>query len=178
MFVARTILTGLRARRRGPIGMSEWSDLQMRVGVADVDFNLHMNNGRFLSLMDLGRTDFAVRAGVVRAAMHERWQPVAGGVRIRFRKSLPAFSRYVLRTRMPAWDDKWFFFEQQFLRDGDLAAVAHVKVLFKGRGGAQIPTSRLLAAVGHKAPSPELPDHLRMWLESEQAASSEIVKSV
>ena len=46
----------------------EASRLTFRVWFHDLDPFRHMNNGRYLTLMDLGRTDLMVRSGLARAA--------------------------------------------------------------------------------------------------------------
>ena len=50
--------------RRGPrLGLLDTGSLHMRVWPTDLDVLMHMNNGRYLSLMDLGRVDLLVRSG-------------------------------------------------------------------------------------------------------------------
>ena len=39
----------------------EISKLTFRVWPTDLDLSLHMNNGRYLTIMDIGRLDFMVR---------------------------------------------------------------------------------------------------------------------
>lgn len=64
----RFALTLLAAARRGGLGLPDESHLAMRVWPTDLDVQRHMNNGRYLSLMDLGRMDLLVRSGFWRAA--------------------------------------------------------------------------------------------------------------
>jgi acyl-CoA thioesterase FadM len=48
--------------RRGPLDLLGESVVRFRVWPGDLDFNLHMNNGRYLTLMGLGRLDLMARA--------------------------------------------------------------------------------------------------------------------
>ena len=41
----------------------------------DLDLNLHMNNGRYLSIMDLGRFDLMLKAGVFWRLMARGLEP-------------------------------------------------------------------------------------------------------
>ena len=114
-----TLASGLAKPRQDLIGECR---VALRVWPNDLDSNLHMNNSRYLLAMDLGRWDYGVRTGVIQQALRRRWFPVAGSVMLRFRKSLDPFQRFELRTRVVAWDEKWWWFEQRFEVDGRLHA--------------------------------------------------------
>ncbi|HEY4393768.1 MAG TPA: thioesterase family protein [Polyangia bacterium] len=142
--------------------------LTFRVMPADLDINLHMNNGRYLSIMDLGRLDFIVRTGLFNEMLRQRWMPLVGSETIRFRRSLAPLKKYELRSRLVAWDDKWFFFEQRFTARGELIAVAFVKGLLRGRQGNVAP-ALTLAAGGHTVASPELAPAIAAWCDADAA---------
>ncbi|GAC1653143.1 MAG: hypothetical protein NVS4B3_15920 [Gemmatimonadaceae bacterium] len=159
----------LRWIRGGPpIELLEESVLQLRVWPTDLDLNGHMNNGRYLTVMDLGRLDLVARLGVLRLAARYRWRPVVAAAAIRFRRSLPPLRRYELRTRLICWDEKWWFVEQRFVHDGVVAAIALVRVLVRGPAGPVSP-SEVLAALGIDAISPPPPEAVALWRASEDA---------
>lgn len=161
-------LAGLRSLRGAGAGLLEWSSVVMRVRIGDCDVNLHVNNGRYLSLMDIGRIDHAGRCGLIRVFRQRGWKPVAGGATIRFRRELRLGARYTLRTRCVGWDDGWSFWEQVFeLGDGALAARAYVKVATLGRDGSRVPSCTIVEALGLDTTSPPLPDGLLAWQRSE-----------
>ncbi|MCW2961336.1 MAG: thioesterase [Thermoleophilia bacterium] len=161
-------LTAWRAKRRSPVDMLEESTLQMRVQLLDCDYNFHVNNGRYLSLMDLGRTDHIGRTGLLGMMREKKWHPVAGGVTIRFRRELRYRTSYTLRTRCVGWADGWWFFEQVFERaNGDLAARAYAKVAVLGPDRERVTPATHGAELGMDPVSPELPDSLQSWLRSE-----------
>jgi acyl-CoA thioesterase FadM len=122
------------AFRRAPIVMPDGvSILQFRVWPTDIDVALHMNNGRYLTLMDLGRVDFMIASGLWRSVWRNRWTPIATAATIRFRRELPTWQRFRLETRLLCWDDTLVVMEQTFVivggsRDGQIAA----RALFKG----------------------------------------------
>lgn len=161
----RTLFKGLTLPfriRLDPLGTSV---LHFRVWPNDLDVNVHMNNGRFLSVMDLGRFDLSFRTGLGQLMWRRRWQALVGGVTIRYRRSLDPFERYDLSTRLLGWDTKWFFLEQRFLKgDGSLAAEAVVKALFRGKAG-NVPVAEVLHAMGYEGPAPELPEAVRRWAD-------------
>ena len=152
-----------------PLEVLGLSTVHFRVWPNDLDLNAHMNNGRYLTLMDLGRMDLIVRGGLMRLVLKHRWQPLVGAATIRFRRSLKPFQRYSLTTRVVGWDEKWFFLEQQFLQGDQLAAQAYVQVLFRSHGRGRegnVAPAQALEALGKTLPSPELPAPLRSWLKS------------
>jgi acyl-CoA thioesterase FadM len=135
----------------------------------DLDSNLHMNNGRYLLAMDLGRWDYGLRAGVLQPAFRRRWFPVVGSATLRFRRALDPFQRFELATRLAAWDEKWWWFEQRFEVGREVHAVGRVKALFRGPKG-NVPTAALLEATGYRdVAQPEMPESIRLWQQSEEA---------
>jgi acyl-CoA thioesterase FadM len=127
--------------------------LRFRAWPHDLDFNLHMNNGRYLTLMDLGRLQLMVRAGLVPTILKRRWMPVVGTVDMRFRRSLRPFQGFTLRTRLVSWDEKWVYLEQRFFVGEKLMAEGKVKALFLS-GKRFVPTREILSFAGE---SPEPP---------------------
>ena len=127
-----------------------------RVLPNDLDTNLHMNNGRYLTIMDLGRTDALLRSGLVKSIIRQKWMPVIAAVSMIYRRSLSPFERYCLETRLIGWDDKWIYMEQTFLRkNGDFAARGYVKATFLKNGG-RVPSADIAAAANYTGASPEL----------------------
>ena len=49
-----------------PLGFGDVSVLRQRVWLDELDINVHMNNAKYLAVMDLGRTDWIVRSGAWR----------------------------------------------------------------------------------------------------------------
>ena len=134
--------------------------LNMRVLPNDLDFNLHMNNGRYLTIMDLGRVALMKRAGLFEQITKHKWMPVVGIAAITFIKSLQPFEKYQLSTQIIYFDERWFYIRQEFWRGDTKVASAIVKGLFVGKDGS-IPSSEVMAAVGHKGlQSPKKPQYL------------------
>lgn len=143
------------------------SILTLRVWPTDLDMNAHMNNGRFLTVMDLGRVDLIARTPLGKTVLKSRWQPIVASAFIRYFRPLNPFQKYWLRTRVVGWDEKWFFVEQRFERGGELIALGFVKGLFRGRRG-NVPIADVLKAVGLTDPAPDLPAAVKSWQEAER----------
>jgi acyl-CoA thioesterase FadM len=165
--VLRSLRVLVAAFSRSRLHPLEDSVVGFRVWPNDLDVHLHMNNGRYLTLMDLGRLDLVVRLGVLGTLRRRKWNPVVGSLPIRYRRSLLPFQSYGIRTRLLCWDDRWFFLEQRFERRGEVVAVALVKGLFLGPEG-RVPTQAVVDASGHGAGSPPVPDAVAAWQEAER----------
>ena len=63
----------------------------MRCWPTDMDLNFHMNNGRYLSIMDLGRVDMMLRAGFLTKALKRGWMPVVAASTMRYRRAIGPF---------------------------------------------------------------------------------------
>src|SRR5271167_2729969 len=122
--VLRLLIMLATAKFRGPLALANTSRVRLRVLPNDLDLNLHMNNGRYLTVMDLGRIDFLTRAGSPLVFLRNRWRPLIGGTIIRYRFSLRAFERFEVATRILYWDEKWFYFEQRVENTEGVAAIA------------------------------------------------------
>ncbi|KZE36263.1 thioesterase family protein [Chelatococcus daeguensis] len=166
------LATPFRDRLAVPDGVLR---LWFHVGLLDLDTNGHMNNGRYLTLMDLGRMDLILRSGLWRAVLANKWTPVLSAASIRYRRELRLFRRFRLDSRIVAWGDSWFVMEQRFIarnRRGEemVAAVALLRGgLYDRRAKAFVPVAQLLATVGVNAASPEPPEEVRAFLAAEAA---------
>ena len=168
------------AHVRGRLALpADASVITFRVWPHDLDPSIHMNNGRYLTLMDLGRTDVMLRSGLWRDVWHNRWTPIASAITVRFRRELRPFQKFRLETRLVCWDATLVVMEQTFLidggtRDGQIAAQA----LFKGglydrKARAFVPISKLMESIGvsaaSPAPTPEVEAFLKADAELKQA---------
>lgn len=158
-------------------GILDESVVRFRVWPNDLDTNLHMNNGRYLTLMDLGRLDLLLHNGSVPIVLRNKWYPVLAGTLIRFRRPLNLFQRFEIRTRIVTWDAKWVYLEQRVLRRGDVALQAYLKGVFMGPKGS-VPITDLLKRMGVDQPPPPAPPGLKAWLESEEKMVREMREPV
>lgn len=163
----KTLFLSLFKPRIGPFDQAR---VTMRVWPNDLDLNMHANSGRYLSFMDIGRVDLLVRMRLLRKVVKRRWRPIAGASMITYRKSLLPFERFVVKSRVLCWDEKWFYFEHVIVNSaGDLAAIANVRGLMRGPNGNVRP-EEFVALVGKGFVSPPIPDFIRRWGEAEDRA--------
>jgi acyl-CoA thioesterase FadM len=164
------------ARWRGaldaPLGVSR---VPFRVWPHDLDASLHMNNGRYWTVMDLGRTDLMLRMGLWRAWLKHGWTPVISAGKIRFRRELRLFTPFTLETRVLCWMDTFLIIEHRLVSRnarGEMVAnaVALVKAgLYDRKGKGFIKAERLLTEMGIETPSPEISADVAAFLAAEGA---------
>jgi acyl-CoA thioesterase FadM len=80
-----------------------------RVWPSDLDTLLHMNNGKYLSIMDLGRMDLMLRSGTWPRLKAAGWYPVLAGQTIAYYRSLNPWKTFEVHTRILGFDDRWGF---------------------------------------------------------------------
>lgn len=155
-----------RARFRPLLQIEDESVLRMRVWPGDLDFYPEMNNGRHLSLMDLGRLDFAARTGLLSLVRQRGWGLVVGGASIRYRRRLPPWRRFRLRTRLLGHDGRWFYFDQRTERQEETCSAALIRAGIRNRDGL-VPAHEVLQALGVKSWTHELPDWVAAWVRAD-----------
>ena len=151
------------------------SRLRFRVWPHDLDTSLHMNNGRYWAIMDLGRADLVLRSGLWRSVLHKRWTPVLGAATVRFRRELRAFQSFWLETRIVHWTDTNLVIEQRMLTAGRggqevVAAIALLRAgLYDRRARSFVPIRDLMVAVGVAAETPPPTPAVAAFLAGEEA---------
>ncbi len=135
----------------------------------DLDVLRHMNNGIYLSLMDLGRVDYMRRTGLWAGLTRKRWYPVITLCSMRYRRSLTLFQRFAIETRFLGHDATTLFVEQRFVRRGELVAVGVVGARFLKASGGTVTPEELLVLGGFTGTAPTLPDWVTQWSEAARA---------
>jgi acyl-CoA thioesterase FadM len=176
-FISFVRIPALAIRQRlwplAPLGILDEDRLRMHVWPNDIDFNLHLNNARYLNIMDYARIHLLARTRLLDRIIRSRWQPMVGAVWITYRRSLPVFSAFELTSRLVCWDERWFYIEQTFASREGLAAVGWVKgVLRDARGNVE--PQEAIESVAPGAVSPPMPEAIATWndLTREKLASS------
>ncbi len=133
----------------------------------DLDFWLELNNGRALSIYDIGRTAMAQRAGLIKVLKRKRWGMTMAGSNTRFRRRIHGFERFEMRSRGICWDDKFFYLEQSmWKRNGECASHVLFRAAVTDKNGL-IPPQKVMIEIGPDVPSPPMPDWVAEWCKAE-----------
>lgn len=161
----RTLLTLFTSSHRPKLSIWETSSLPLRVLPTDIDIAMHVNNGMYFSLMDLGRFDLLVRSRAWNRMRRLGWTPVASGETITFRKSLQLWQRYTIETRIIGLDQKAIYFEQRMVADGEIYARAYVSTRLLSRG-RPVSQEQITAEFGLPPVDLELPEWIHEWRQA------------
>lgn len=130
-------------RERLPIGPAE-SRLRLMTLPNDLDVNLHMNNGRYLTIADLSRVDLFIRTGLVTLMRQNRWAPVVAEHTMTYKRSLRLFQRFEAVMQLTHWDERCFHMSHQFLVDDRVVAEGTSKGVILGQQGV-VPPETVMA---------------------------------
>ncbi|MFL5784116.1 MAG: acyl-CoA thioesterase [Bacteriovoracaceae bacterium] len=134
----RTLLIFLSKNSGEKVSFLDETEYTMRVLPTDLDLLMHVNNGVYFSFMDFGRWNMIFKNGAYDLAKKNGWYTVVAGETIRFKKSLKLWDKFTMKTKMVGHDDKYFFIEQRFLKNGEEMATGLVKVRFLKKAGGTI----------------------------------------
>jgi acyl-CoA thioesterase FadM len=163
----RLLRTLIKAKFGSSLDIKQESVLKMRVFLGDIDIYPELNNGRHLTLMDLGRLDLAQRTGLLRVVHREKWGFVVAGASVRYRNRLKTFNCFRLHTRIVGIDDRWFYFLQNTIREGHIHSSALVRAGVASKEGL-VPVKKVLDAMGISDWDPGLPKWVEAWAEADE----------
>jgi acyl-CoA thioesterase FadM len=123
------------------------SELKLRVLPNDIDINLHMNNGRYLTICDLNRVDIFARSGLLRAMFRRNWIPVIAEHSMSYKRPLGIFASYQVKTEVTRWDERYFYMKHTFNKGGHIMAEGSSKGCIYARGVGVVKPIDALAAV-------------------------------
>ena len=163
----RLLLTLLRAWRAPRLQPGDTLERTLRVLPNDMDINGHMNNGRYLTIIDLMLVEYFVRTGFAQEMIRAGWRPISGGAFITYRKGLKPLQSYRLRFTLAGADAAWNYMRFEFLReDGTLCAAGYVKGTAVAREGL-VPNAVSYGRIGRAFTPAALPQAVQHWLAAE-----------
>jgi len=133
----------------------------------DIDLWMELNNGRTLTLYDLGRIPLALRAGLVGLLRKNRWGLTMAGVSVRYRRRVRTFEKFEMRSRLICWDDKFMYLEQSMLKkNGECANHALYRSAITDKRGIVAP-SDALKQLGESVQPPDMPKWVAGWIAAD-----------
>lgn len=164
----RLLLTFSLSWRRSRMSVTERCLTPFIVVPSDLDLLGHVNNGKYLSLMDVARTDHAIRTGYISVFRRRAWWPVVVAATIQFYDSLLLFRSFVIETQLIGWDERTLFVHHRVLRNDagrKLMAEAVVRAVIRNSAGS-ITTGDVITALGNIVPPGPMPEWIAAWARS------------
>lgn len=162
----RLALAVRQARRAPRLTVLDPHISQHRIWPWDLDPWMELNNGRTLTLFDLGRIPMSIRMGFEGAARAHGWGITVAGNSTRYRRRVTVFTVLTQQCRVIGWDDRFSYVEQSFWRGDDCTAQMLLRSAFTSRAGI-VPPATVLRALGQDPVSPPLPDWAAAWIAAD-----------
>lgn len=132
----------------------------------DLDFWFELNNGRTLTLFDLGRVPHSIRIGIIGLVRKKGWAMAVAGVSVRYRKRVRAFHKVEMHTRLIGWDERFVYMEQSLWRKGECTCNMLLRAAVTDKNGIVAP-QKVPEAMGIDLQSPDLPAWVQSWIAAD-----------
>ncbi|SMP08049.1 acyl-CoA thioesterase [Shimia sagamensis] len=134
---------------------------------SDIDLWMELNNGRTLTLFDLGRIPLAQRIGLVAVLRRKKWSMTMAGTTVRYRRRIRTFEKVEMRSRAVFWDKRFIYLEQSMWKqNGECANHALYRAAVTDKAGIVTPDT-VLAEMGNITEAPEAPEWVANWIAAE-----------
>lgn len=164
----RLLTTSIRASRAEPIGSGELCENRITCMPWDIDMFLEMNNGRVLTIYDLGRFSLAIRTGLAKILKSNHWGLVVAGCSVRYRRRIRMFDKVTIRTQLVGYEGRWFYIEQSMWVKGQPTSSILLRTGVTAKGKT-IPCEQVIAAMNQREWNPELPAWVRSWIDADDS---------
>lgn len=165
----RLLWTLLRTRFLPVHELEQPLERTFRVLPNDLDVNMHMNNGRYMTLLDLMIIEYFGRIGFLKILLQNNWRPMSGGACITFRRGLKPFQKYRVRYSWAGSNTYWNVMKFEFLTmDGEICATGFSKGAAVGSRGL-VPNAKAFEKMGWDPINRDLPEAATLWLQAEEA---------
>jgi len=129
----------------------------------DIDPWRELNNGRTLTLYDLGRIPLGQRTGLHKVLKANGWGMTVAGNSTRYRLRVRLFDRVRMVSRCIGWDTRFLYMEQSMWKGDDCTSHMLIRSAVTSRTGI-VPPQQVLAAMGVAQVSPPLPEWVQGWI--------------
>ena len=134
----------------------------------DLDIWLELNNGRALTLFDMGRIPLAIRTNMHVLLKNKGWGLTVAGSCPRYRKRIRMFDKIHMKSRVIGTDDKFIYLEHSvWRRDGECASHVLIRGAITSSDGIVRPKDAA-KELGLSEIDRELPEWVQAWIAAEQ----------
>lgn len=166
--VRRQIIEALRCRKMPPLVPGDTHVNHMRAMPWDIDPFGDLNNGRIITLSDVGRIGLAQRTGLIKAMRANRWGLAMAGSAPHYRRRVKMWEKLTFHSRFVGHDGRFFFIEHTLYASGESAFNAMCRTVITSKGGI-VPPPDVMAAVGHDHWNPAPPEWVLHWAKADSA---------
>jgi len=165
--IIRLITSSVSAISTKPIHIGSVFKTTFRCMPWDLDLFLEMNNGRVLTLYDLGRFDLAIRSGLLKLLIKKKWGLVVAGASVRYRRRIKFLDKVTIHTQIVGFERQWIYIVQSMWVKNQPVSSILLRTGVTGKGKA-IPADEILRAMNVLNWKPELPEWVTSWINIEK----------
>ncbi|MEM6636901.1 MAG: acyl-CoA thioesterase [Pseudomonadota bacterium] len=155
-----------RHRNDPPLGFGDTHVTHLVCRLSDIDVFREMNNGRTLTLYDIGRFGLFKRLGVSAVMARNNWAGTVAGTSVRYRHRVRWRDRIEMRSRIAGWDDKFVYIDQSMWVGDRATSQQLIRTAVTDKNGLVRP-AKLAETFGVEAKGPKMPDWITAWIAAE-----------
>ncbi|MDF1764519.1 MAG: acyl-CoA thioesterase [Oleibacter sp.] len=145
-----------------------WCKQTYRVWPHQIDYNLHLNNAKYLTLLEHARWNHFIDIGKFKPMFDQRLNVVIAALEISFIRELGLFTKFEIHSRFVTWDEKYMYIEQRLIVKGKL--YGHVTVKLAGvRKGKRVMPEQICEVLGIDYALGTPVPYIENWAEMSQA---------
>lgn len=134
-----------------------------RVWPTDLDWNMHMNNARYLTYFEVSRHDLQIRLGFLKLALKRGWYAPIKGAELEFLRPLKVFQKFEVAAQIVTIGVSDIVVYQEVRRGDKIIARGAIRTVIK-KGRDTISPDVFLSDLGmsrdHLSPS----ESVKAWL--------------
>ena len=154
------VLSGFKPKIEDPFSPTKMTS---RVWLSDIDVYPELNNGRHLTIMDLGRYNHGVRMGLFKILRENEWGLMVAGNFTRYRRRIKFLQKFTLESVIVGYDERWFYFYQKTIRGERIHSSALIRTAVTSKEGL-VPTKNVSEKMGLEY-DPKVPEWVQKWIE-------------
>ncbi|MDM7932306.1 acyl-CoA thioesterase [Tabrizicola sp.] len=162
----RMVTEMARVRRMPKLGFFDTHVSRVTCWPWDLDPWVELNNGRTLTLYDLGRLPLSRRNGLEQILRSRGWGLTVAGSTTRYRRRVTVFARLDMHTRCLGWDRRFLYTDQSMWRGDECTSHVLIRSAIVSKAG-MVPPSEMAKAMGVAPESPPLPQWVQAWTEAD-----------
>ncbi len=165
MYRLRFIYVILKSLLSKPKGLLDEFKLSfIAIPLIDTDYT-RLFTQTYALYMGLSRWNFLFNSEFKNVAIKKAWVPVTTAETMTYKKSIKAFDKVTLVTRLRYWNDRRFYLEHIFYVKGEECARTYIEGLVRSPKGHLKPTD-VFKTLGVTRESPAMPDKMLGWVNS------------
>jgi acyl-CoA thioesterase FadM len=156
----------LKTRRMKRLSFQDTHECTVRIQPQDIDIFNELNNGRILTLFDLGRLPFGYRVGLMEVMKRKKWGMTMAGASVRYRKRVHLFQKVRITTTAVGRDERFFYIIQTMWAGSEATSNIVYRAAMTDKKGI-VPTDEFVEEMGIPDWNPPMPDWVKNWIGAE-----------